>query len=71
MRRHLRHLWSVDHLSAHPHHRKHLQQALREGKDQGSDHQEEEDGRLELRQAARESLQGQEPIADLPSAGLT
>ena len=71
MRRHLRHLWGVDHLTAHPHHREHLQQALREGQDQGPDHQEEEDGGLELGQAARKFVQGQASIRDLSAAGLT
>ena len=46
MWRHLCNLWRVDHLTAHPHHRQHLQQALREGQDQGPNHQEEEDGGL-------------------------
>ena len=50
MRRHLCNLWRVDHLTAHPHHRQHLQQALREGQDQGPDHQEEEDGGLDCGQ---------------------
>ena len=71
MRRHLRHLWGVDYFTAHPHHREHLQQALREGQDQGPDHQEEEDGGLELGQAAWKSVQGQASIRDLAAAGLT
>ena len=71
MRRYLRHLRSVDHLTAHPHHCEHLQQALREGQDQGPDHQEEEDGRLELGWAARKSVQGQASFSDLASTKLT
>ena len=71
MRRHMRHLRSVDHLPAYPHHCEHLQQALREGQDQGSDHQKEEDGGLELGQTAWEFVQGQEPLADLAAAGFT
>ena len=35
------------HLPPHPHHRQHLQQALREGKDQEPDSEEEEAGGLD------------------------
>ena len=46
VRSNLCNLWSADHISAHSHHCQHLQQAVREGQDQGPDHQEEEDGWL-------------------------
>ena len=43
----LRHSGRPHHLTPHPHHRQHLQQALREGEDQEPDPEKEEVGRLD------------------------
>ena len=58
------HLWRVDHLPSHSHHCQHLQQAVREGQDQGPDHQEEEDGWVGGHQEG-EFVKGQESFASV------
>ena len=58
------HLWRLDNLSSNSHHRQHIQQAVREGQDQGPDHQEEEDGRLGGHQEG-ELVKGQESFSSV------